>query len=334
MSKTQQFITKSQSVHQSKYQYHLVNYINIRTPVDIVCPTHGTFVQRPGDHLHKKAGCPVCSKKHYMNKEMFIQKAKEIHEDRYDYSQITSYNGYDAPHEIVCKEHGIFLQTPRSHIQQKHGCSECGKDKAKERAKSTRLTQEMFLERAIQAHGEKYDYSKAVYVTGQQKVEIVCKTHGSFFQSPENHINKKQGCPICGQLKRKSSVGGYSQYYFDKNPNQKSKPAILYVIEMKCNTDNFIKVGITTKSVYERFNRGQTMHLDKNVLLTKYLPLKQAYDLEQHILKELNEYRYFPNHLKDGKTECLKNNPSVLSLINTLIENYSFSCSSTQTTAL
>ena len=63
---------------------------------------------------------------------------------------------------------------------------------------SYKLTQEEFIKRGNEIHGNKYDYSKVNYVNQRTKVEIICPIHGSFFQLPKNHM-KGQGCPLCGK---------------------------------------------------------------------------------------------------------------------------------------
>lgn len=55
----EEFIKKAQIVHRNRYDYSKVEYINNQTPVEIVCPTHGTFMQRPSNHLRGN-GCPQC----------------------------------------------------------------------------------------------------------------------------------------------------------------------------------------------------------------------------------------------------------------------------------
>ncbi len=65
----------------------------------------------------------------------------------------------------------------------------------------TRKTVEQFIEQSKATHGEKYDYSKAVYLTNRTKVEIICPDHGSFMQEPANHINGSR-CPACAGVKR------------------------------------------------------------------------------------------------------------------------------------
>lgn len=54
------FIEKSNKIHYNKYDYSKVTYINSYTKVEIICPKHGPFFQKPCDHLHSKAGCPTC----------------------------------------------------------------------------------------------------------------------------------------------------------------------------------------------------------------------------------------------------------------------------------
>lgn len=72
-----------------------------------------------------------------------------------------------------------------------------------------RKTTEQFIEEARQVHGDKYDYSKVVYNNCDEKVEIICKKHGVFYQSPYNHCRKKQGCPKCAKDLLKNGILGY-----------------------------------------------------------------------------------------------------------------------------
>ena len=68
---------------------------------------------------------------------------------------------------------------------------------------SKALTTEEFIQRAQKIHGNKYDYSKSIYKGCCVNIEIICKTHNeSFWQTPNNHINHKRGCPKCGIKKQ------------------------------------------------------------------------------------------------------------------------------------
>ena len=70
---------------------------------------------------------------------------------------------------------------------------------------SKRLTQQECLKRFKEIHGDKYDYSKVVFKNVDEKVCIICKEHGEFWQTPYKHINRKQGCPHCGHIKTSKS---------------------------------------------------------------------------------------------------------------------------------
>jgi hypothetical protein len=80
-----EFIKDARSIHGNKYDYSKTDYKNTATPITIICKKHGEFLQRPNDHL-KGQNCPNCSGKYGGNTEWFIERAKEKHCDRYDYS--------------------------------------------------------------------------------------------------------------------------------------------------------------------------------------------------------------------------------------------------------
>ena len=78
-------------------------------------------------------------------------------------------------------------------------------------ANNRNLTQEGFVKRAMAAHGNKYDYSEAVYVSYRVKVKVICKEHGPFMQSPASHINKPSGCPECAiETIRAATIARYA----------------------------------------------------------------------------------------------------------------------------
>ena len=55
------FIRNANGRHNNKYDYSKVNYINNKTNVEIICPKHGSFQQRPDNHIYQGQGCPKCS---------------------------------------------------------------------------------------------------------------------------------------------------------------------------------------------------------------------------------------------------------------------------------
>ena len=84
-------------------------------------------------------------------KEDFIERAKKVHGDKYDYSKVEYVNAHTKV-IITCPIHGDFEQLPCNHIKGV-GCNLCYKDN-----KVTNL--ETFIEKSIKKHGDKYDYSK------------------------------------------------------------------------------------------------------------------------------------------------------------------------------
>jgi very-short-patch-repair endonuclease len=188
---TDEFIKKAIEVHGDKYDYTNTVYTNSKRKVEIICRKHGSFSQHAGSHL-REAGCKVCNGGSQLTTEEFIKKAKEVHGEKYDYSE-TKYVKSNMKVTIRCPIHSYFRQIPNSHIQGS-GCPRCGQIVTN--IKQT-LTTEDFLERAKKVHGDLYDYSKTVYVGIYEKIEIICKKHGSFFIQPNKHINSGQGCPRC-----------------------------------------------------------------------------------------------------------------------------------------
>jgi predicted nucleic acid-binding Zn-ribbon protein len=122
-----EFIKRATGVHGNHYDYSIVNYINAKTKVDIICPTHGIYKQKPETHM-KGVGCPHCGAKKSSNsriltKEEFIRRAIKTHLDKYDYSKIDYVNA-KTPVTIICKKHGEFNQIPSMHIL-RNGCPKC-----------------------------------------------------------------------------------------------------------------------------------------------------------------------------------------------------------------
>ena len=122
--------------------------------------------------------------------EEFIERAREVHGDKYDYSKVE----YKSAHTkvcIICPEHGEFWQTPNAHLYLKCGCSKC--------MKNVKGTTDEFIERSRKIHSNKYDYSKVEYINSKTKVCIICPKHDEFWQKPNGHLNG-QGCPSCNKI--------------------------------------------------------------------------------------------------------------------------------------
>ena len=141
----------------------------------------------------------------------FIEKAKSIHSNKYDYSKV-EYVNCDTKVCIICPEHGEFWQTPYVHNNLKCGCPKCGHIKTNNTKK---LNKQQFILKARQIHGWKYDYSKVEYVNNHTKVCIICPEHGEFLQTPSAHLNG-QGCSKCFSNKKRVLYSFNKQQFIDK----------------------------------------------------------------------------------------------------------------------
>ena len=189
---TELFIEKSKLIHGDKYDYSKVDYKNANTKIIIICKIHGEFYKTPSKHTNSKQGCAKCSGYYIPTTDEFIENAKLIHGDRYDYSKV-DYKYSNENVIITCKVHGDFLQRPGNHINSKQGCSKC--------AGNINKSSQEFIEEAIKIHGDKYDYSKVDYKCANAKIIITCKIHGDILQTPNHHL-QGSGCGKCGVIIR------------------------------------------------------------------------------------------------------------------------------------
>jgi len=122
----QQFIDQARAVHGDKYDYSKAHYYNFSTPVEVICPLHGSFFVRPHLHTSNKTTCPKCNNKaKTKTTEQFIAECKHVHGAKYDYSQ-TVYVGTKQNVTILCPTHGPFQKIANAHLKG-FGCPTCAK---------------------------------------------------------------------------------------------------------------------------------------------------------------------------------------------------------------
>jgi hypothetical protein len=205
----EKFIEICNKVHNNKYDYSFLeqNDIKTRDIIKIKCEEHGEFKQKAWTHK-TGGGCRKChnesiSKKIGNGLDLFIKKSKEVHGDRYDYSEVDYINN-NTPVKIKCKEHCIFYQTPRTHIFRKSGCVKC-----------KRVTKDDIVNRSIKLHNNKYKYSNFEYNdenTVNDIIKVECPIHGEFTQIIKSHLSGA-GCPYC----RESRGEKFIESIFIKN---------------------------------------------------------------------------------------------------------------------
>lgn len=278
---TKTFIEKARAVHNNKYDYSKVDYLNSQSKVTLICKEHGEWKQLPAEHLRNK-GCPRCCKNVRGTQESFLAKAKLTHGDTYDYSK-SVYRLNMEKLTITCRIHGDFLQAPNTHYAGK-GCDKCADIANADRC---RLPVSQFVADAEQKHGVLYDYSQVVYTGTHSKVKIICLAHGEFWQTPNSH-KAGQGCKACAKSGFKTNIPGW-----------------LYILQ--CG--DVTKVGITNRSVHTRvksINNSSKLRF-KQTLGILFENGSIADQAETILLRELRSLYQQPLDKFDGSTECFIN---------------------------
>ena len=218
------FINKAKLIHGDKYDYSLVEYVNRKTKVKIICQIHGIFEQEPHNHINGQE----CGKCHGLHKTSvdFITQAKLIHGDKYGYS-LVEYVNRKTKVKIICTKHGEFKQLSYAHLFGQ-GCPKCtGLNK----------TTDEFISDAKLIHNNKYNYSLVNYKSSKKKIIIKCYKHGEFEQIPNDHLRGK-GCPICRESKGEEEIRQYlienkikyiKQYTFNGCKNINKLPFDFYL---------------------------------------------------------------------------------------------------------
>lgn len=275
-----EFVTRSKKLHDSRYDYSLVDFVNGRTRVKIICPVHGIFLQMPEKHLTGQ-GCNRCGelaagdKRRYDTSD-FIAKAMKVHGNRYGYT-LVEYVDSTTSVKIMCPDHGFFPQAPAAHLAGA-GCAECAGVK--------KLDTEQFVERASAIHENRYDYSLVKYENAHTGVRIVCPEHGAFVCTPSNHLYGQKGCPSC------------ADYGFDPQ-----SPAVLYYVAVNTDEDDTrYKIGVSNN--YEKRFFGADLRRVRLVKLWHFATGAAAAEREAELLHRHSGDRYHgPDILQTGNTE-------------------------------
>ena len=224
---TQKFINKSIEIWGNKYEYSKTKYVDSKTRVVIICHKHGEFLQLPQQHY--KYACGLCSREknklikiskqkipenkqnNKLDTQKFIDKSIEIWGNKYEYSK-TKYVDSKTRVIIICHKHGEFLQLARSHLQG-HGCYSCGREKiSKNNELIKKGCEDEFKIKSNIIHCNIYDYTKSNYIDAKTNLIVICKEHGEFNVTPNNHLRHK-GCPKCGKIKSANAkIKPYEEY--------------------------------------------------------------------------------------------------------------------------
>jgi hypothetical protein len=287
----EELLERAKLAHGDKYDYSKVNYLNARNKVTIICKEHGEFQQSLNIHA-KGTGCKKCATL-LRTTEEFIEKAISIHGDKYLYDKV-DYTGKDEKVEIFCKKHGYFKQTANAHLRGAN-CAICARINTI--AKRTKTT-EQFIKEVKEVHGDRYSYDEVEYVGSHIKIKIKCEKHGVFEQTPSNHL-QGTNCPNCTVLQ----TPNWRRTDFIKKAN--GRICTFYTIRCFNNEESFYKIGITMRSIKDRYPGVDTMPYSYEIVSEVFGEAGFIWDLEKEEKRKLKEFHYTPNlDFKGSKTEC------------------------------
>ena len=326
MLTTTTFIELARIAHGEKYDYSLVNFTGIHERVLVVCPLHGEFTPYAKNHIYgRKNGCKMCARESMSDfhknqkieerKANFLLQAELLHKGKFNYSQVVYTNNHTKV-TILCPTHGEFEIEPRNHLKPA-GCFGCARV-----ITGSKNIKYLELKDIIgdfrKAHGDRYDYSnitmpKVGALKTSDKLPVICKSHGVFLQSLRLPT-AGHGCPQCNFM-------GFSRSSFLNHCFDFDKTVVkVYLLEFQGNNERFYKIGMTTKTVKERFRKkkqrgGYTL---KEIFVVS-LPPNKAWDTENNIKKMYRSYKYTPDKRFHGETECFNSSLPVQDVLDFMV---------------
>ena len=133
---------------------------------------------------------------------------------------------------VICREHGEFYPNPNGHMRGT-GCPKCSLIEQSDRQ---RKSLEEFIEESRKIHGDLYDYSLVEYINTETNVSIRCKKHDElFYPTPNNHLSKESGCPICDYSKGELEISNYLKKQKIEFIPQHTFEDLIYIGKLKCD---------------------------------------------------------------------------------------------------
>lgn len=300
---TDQFKKEVIEKHGDRYDLSLVEYVNTKTPVKVICKIYGLIEIRPDKLLTKNNHTPKGKKKtKSTDRGMFLEEVYKIYGDKNDYSN-TVIGDSRGKIDVDCKEHGHFSVYMTNHFQGQ-GCPKCSAiNYSLIRTKPT----EDFIKEAKKIHGDSCDYTDTVYKGCREKVTIKCNVHNEIFKTlPSNHL-RGSSCRKClsdrirKALTGKEGTGGYTKSGYVKQAN--GREASVYLIRCWNENEEFYKIGKTFLNIDKRFTKGNLCYNYEEVHFI-YGEAGYVYDLENELHRQYKSYKYRPNNWFAGHTEC------------------------------
>lgn len=146
-----------------------------------------------------------------LSQEEFINECNKKHNFKFDYTNVKYINAKEKI-SIICPKHGEFKQRPNEH-KNGQGCHNCYNEIRSELQLSNINN---FIEKSTTKHGNKFDYSRSVYINSLTKIEIICKKHGVFYQIPGSHWTFEEPCPSCRRIQKDEIMKSFNLKHNNK----------------------------------------------------------------------------------------------------------------------
>ena len=305
MTNHSQFVIKANKKFNFKFDYSKFEYTNAKTLSVIVCPEHGEFTQSPTRHLSNMYACHKCERaykkkkdqtgipnlENRMSSDEFLRRFTEKFGTKYT-ALLTNYSGRCGNDiEIVCQDHGVQTISPFQILKLVTPCKVCSNET---RSASKTKSYNVVVEQLKIKHNNQYVYpteNELEYVNKRSKIKIICPEHGEYVKTSQKHLSG-QGCFQCKMaesIKAGNFLGGYSDIFFENNPEKKTEIGILYYVKV----GNLYKIGITTKLDKRIRSIKSESKKSVDIILSKEYNLIDAYNIEQTILRENMNDRIF-----------------------------------------
>lgn len=172
---TKAWVRRAKKIWGEQYDYSHVQYVNAKTKVRVICKIygHGAWLCNPDNHISKHRGCPKCGGSIKKTFSQFVAEAQKVHGDMYSYPKQAYVNSHTKI-SIKCRNHGLFNQSPDSHLRGA-GCPKCSNDKSSQ----GQAFEEDQINKILEAKsGGKVTLKKSTYVKMNAKGVVICSEHG------------------------------------------------------------------------------------------------------------------------------------------------------------
>lgn len=218
--------------------------------------------------------------------EEFIEKANKIHNNKYNYN-LTNYINNRTKVKIICPMHGVFEQTPYSHLAGK-GCPKCG---IKKRSENRIHNKSQVTINKLKQLYPQYDFSKSLYTKATVPILFICPKHGELLLSPNAMLNG-HGCAKCGNelknqerrltieeikersIKQHGDVWDFTNSRYGKN--------IMDRVEVRCKSCGKINHKPVNRIIYGKCDCCLESQGEKEI----------RFFLEENNIKYFQEYRF------------------------------------------